>query len=247
MSSSEMQTSTIPMVPGLDAYADQRMLLSDCDAKSIVDVGANVGDTVEKYYYLFPNATVHAFEPDPETFSTLKQRFEPHPRVRCWCSAVSSQSSREPFFVNQDAGTNSLLPRPSEGRRYYNKLGVLRKEIEVPTTTLDEFCHDQGITSLDILKLDIQGGELLAMQGAAGLLAAQAVKVVYSEVQFTPLYEQAPLFHDVCAFLESKGYSLFGLYDLVAASNGQLRFADAIFIPQSVRDGVLDRFPEEPY
>ena len=247
MASSEIQTSASPLAPGLDAYADQQMLLGDCGATTIIDVGANVGNTVEKYFYMFPAATIHAFEPDPDTFSVLKQRFEPHPRVRCWCSAVSSQSRREPFFVNQDAGTNSLLPRPSQGRRYYNKLGVLRREIEVTATTLDDFCRDQGVTSLDVLKLDIQGGELLALQGAAGLLTAQAVKVVYSEVQFTPLYEHAPLFHDVCAFLESKGYSLYGLYDLVAASNGQLRFADAIFIPQSVRESVLDGFPEEPY
>lgn len=247
MSSTEMQTSTMPLAPGLDAYTDQQTLLGDCAITTIIDVGANVGNTVETYFYAFPSATIHAFEPDPETYSVLEQRFDTHPRVHCWCSAVSSQSHRESFFVNEDAGTNSLLPRPSGGRRYYNKRGVLRKEIEVTTTTLDEFCGDHGVASLDILKLDIQGGELLALQGAEGLLASQAVQVLYSEVQFTPLYEQAPLFHDICAFLEPKGYSLYGLYDHVVASNGQLRFADAIFIPQSVRESVLDRFPEEPY
>ena len=38
-----------------------------------------------------------------------------------------------------------------------------------------------------------------------------------------------------------------GIYDLVTAANGQLRFADAPFIPPRVHGESLDRFEPEPY
>jgi len=190
---------------------------------------------------------VHAFEPDPETHAALSARFQQHPRVKPYCLAVSDCSKTQTFYVNHDKGTSSLLPRPKSGRRYFNKHGVLNEEIKVPTVTLGEFCQQQGIDSIDIPKRDIQGGEFKALKGAAGLLAAKRVGLVYAEVQFVPLYEGAPLYHELSLMLDSFGYTLYGIYDLVNARNGQLRFADAIFIPAAVREFVLDRFPEEPY
>ena len=247
MSASPSEPSCTAPQPGRDAYSDQRLLLGGDGANTIIDVGANVGNTVEQYYFTYPDATIHAFEPDPTTFAQLVKRYRTHPRVRCWCNAVSDHEHSASFFINEDPGTNSLLPRPESGRRYYNQRGVLRQKIDVPAVTLDAFCADNGIAALDILKLDIQGGELLALKGAEQLLESQSVSVIYSEVQFIQLYDRAPLFHDICQFLEGKGYSLYGLYDLVVAANGQLRFADAIFIPPTVRERVLDQFPEEPY
>ena len=247
MSADKLAPSEMPYAPGRDAFSDQRLLLGGDGARAIIDVGANVGNTVEKYYFMYPDATIHAFEPDPDTFAQLTQRYSTHPRVQCWCHAVSDHEHMASFFINEDPGTNSLLPRPESGRRYYNQRGVLRQTIEVPGVTLDGFCERNGITALDILKLDIQGGELLALKGAEQLLNSHRVSVIYTEVQFIQLYDRAPLFHDICQFLEAKGFSLYGLYDLVIAANGQLRFADAIFIPPAVRERVLDQFPEEPY
>ena len=247
MSVSPPKASHMSVEPGRDAYSDQRLLLGDDNAKTIIDVGANVGNTVEKYYFTYPDATIHAFEPDPTTFAQLTKRYSTHPRVKCWCNAVSNDQNMAAFFINEDPGTNSLLPRPESGRRYYNKRGVLRQKVEVPSVTLDEFCDSNGITAVDILKLDIQGGELLALEGATQLLSSQSVSVIYTEVQFIQLYDRAPLFHEICHFLEAKGFSLYGLYDLVVAANGQLRFADAIFIPPAIRECVLDQFPQEPY
>lgn len=247
MSANTSESKGTPYAPGCDAYSDQQLLLGDDGAKTIADVGANVGNTVEKYFFAHPAATIHAFEPDPSTFSQLTQRYSTHPRVQCWCSAVSNHQHMASFFVNEDPGTSSLLPRPETGRRYYNQRGVLRQKIEVPAVTLDGFCEKNGISMLDILKLDIQGGELLALEGADRLLNSHSVRLIYTEVQFIRLYERAPLFHDICKFLEARGFSLFGLYDQVVAANGQLRFADAIFIPPTIRERVLDQFPEEPY
>lgn len=240
-----MSEATCP--PGYDAYQDQSLLMGAADVGVILDVGANVGNTVERYYFGYSGARVHAFEPDPVTHETLAQRFAEHPRVTTHCVAVADAPVVQNFYVNKDKSTSSLLPRPSAGRRYFNQQGVLDEAIEVQAITLDGFCADNNIDHIDILKLDIQGGEVKALLGAQGLLSLQKVDVIYTEVQFIPLYEGAPLFHQLCEFLEGFGYALYGLYDLVIAENGQLRFADAIFIPPVVRERVLDQFEPESY
>ena len=59
-------------------------------------------------------------------------------------------------------------------------------------------------------------------------------------------YENAPLFHDISSFLSKYGYSLFDIYDLYRAKNGQIRYGDALFVSESVRSGVIDKYPDEP-
>lgn len=232
---------------GYDAYEDQRLLTGGAEVSVILDVGANVGNTVERYYFGYSGARVHAFEPDPTTHETLARRFAEHPRVSTHCVAVADALITQRFYVNKDKSTSSLLPRPATGRRYFNRQGVLDEAIEVQTITLDGFCADNNLDHIDILKLDIQGGEVKALLGARGLLSMKKVDVIYTEVQFISLYEGAPLFYEVCKILEGFGYALYGLYDLVIAENGQLRFADAIFIPPGVRERILDQFEPESY
>jgi len=233
--------------PGRDAYADQRALVRSDGPTVIFDVGANVGNTVQRYRELFPDGIIHAFEPDPATFARLEARFHGDSRVHPTRAVVSDFTGTKRFHVNGDPATSSLLPRPRSGRRYYNRRGVTVAEIDVPSTSLDDFCLAHRIDHIEVLKLDVQGGELLTLEGATRLLSRTAVTLIYSEVEFIALYEGQPLFHDICRFLEGFQYSLYGIYDLVIAANGQLRFANAVFIPPRVREESLDRFEPEPY
>ena len=112
--------------------------------------------------------------------------------------------------------------------------------LEVATISLDSFVGAQQLGAVDILKFDIQGGELMALQGATGLLRSGKTALIYTEVFFVPHYEGAPVFHDISALLAGFGYSLFDLYDLHRAGNGQIRYADALFVSSAIRQGVID-------
>jgi len=76
----------------------------------------------------------------------------------------------------------SPIPSPKSGRRYYNKQGVAVADIDVPSVTVDNFCAQSGIDHIDILKLDVQGGELLALEGTKHMLSRTAVTLIYAEV-----------------------------------------------------------------
>jgi len=176
-----------------------------------------------------------------------KSVFKQDGRIHAVQASVSEVSGTKRFHVNRDPRTSSLLDRPKSGRRYYNKEGVSQADIHIPSVTIDDYCSECGIEQIDILKLDAQGAELMALEGAKRMLSQMAVTLIYTEVQFIALYEGAPLFHRICRFLEDLNYSLYGIYDLVIAANGQLRFADAIFIHPAVRTEFLDLFEPEPY
>lgn len=232
-----------PRFPG-DPFEEQRELLSRLDraVETILDVGAYQGETVARYRGLFPGATVHAFEPFPDSFRALEERFGDDPKVRLYNVAVADAPGERTFHVNALAATNSLLPRPEGGKRYYPDAARPEGTIEVEVTTLDAILAREGIERVDALKLDIQGGELLALAGAANALAAGRIALIQSECMFVPHYAGGPLLHELWSALAGHRFTLFALYDLLRAANGQLRFGDAVFVHDQLRQAVLDRF-----
>jgi hypothetical protein len=99
----------------------------------------------------------------------------------------------------------------------------------VKLCTIDEFCVAEKIDRIDILKLDIQGGELKALRGAARMLSTRSVSVIYSEVLFQREYDEQSFYHDIAQFLATHGYWLFRLYDLRYSPERSLEYSDAIF------------------
>jgi FkbM family methyltransferase len=219
-----------PIGWGVDPFHDQAQLLDGAPVSVVLEVGANIGEVVERYRALFPAAVIHAFEPFPDVHRQLADRFAADPRVHAHQRAVTNSAGTRRFYVNDLDVTNSLLPLDPATADWH--VGSTRSErtIEVPAVTLDQFCAAEGLTRIDLLKMDIQGGEAMALEGAAGLLARKAVRLIYLEVLFAPLYEGQGSFFDVAAIFHRHGYKLFGLYNLVQGSQG-LAWADAIFRP----------------
>jgi FkbM family methyltransferase len=204
----------------LDPYFAQRKFIDKLGIRDpvIFDIGAHEGETVRRYKDLFKNSSVYCFEPFPDNVRILRSRYSSDPAVHVFDRAVSDRCGMKTFYVNENDATNSLLPREKSGRRYFSKTAAAKSQLDVETITIDEVMKQHGIERLDILKLDIQGGELMALQGAEKALH----------------------------YLQLFGYTLFNIYDLYSAANGQLRFADVIFVSKQVRSNVLDCYKAEP-
>jgi hypothetical protein len=115
----------------------------------------------------------------------------------------------------------------------------------VDIITLDEFTREHELEHIDILKLDIQGGEVQALMGAHELLLHHQIDLIFTEVFFVPHYEGALLFHGLTTLLLGFGYSLYNITHFVRGRNGQLRFGDALYVSPEIRYGVIDAHPEE--
>ena len=218
-----------------DAFAAQKWLLRETVVRTIFDVGANVGQTAQRYHEMFPAAEIYSFEPFEEAFRALDARFRGVPQVRPRRFAVAEIAGARRLFVNRDNVTNSLLPN-REGAEELVGGGMMQADgaVDVPTVTIDEFCSSEQVSGIDILKLDIQGSELMALQGARGALARHAVSVIYSEVWFAEAYQSQADFPELVTFLRAFGYHLYGLYDLNHRQGGRLAWADAIFVSPRV-------------
>jgi FkbM family methyltransferase len=209
-----------------DAFAMQQEI-AGAQVQIVFDIGANRGDVAEYYQAIFPQATVFAFEPFPESFNILKERFSNNNRVKCFQYAVAADATPKTFYVNKNVDTNSLLKPKATGLS--SDVQVSNQSIiEVPCVTLDEFCAEKNINSIDILKMDIQGGEFDALKGAAGLLERQSIGLIYSETYFVEQYESQPLFHDISKLLFGYRYALQDIYNPIYGK-GSIAWADVIF------------------
>jgi FkbM family methyltransferase len=215
---------------GKNILADQLNLAGE--ASVVVDVGAYDGAVTSEYLDLFPEAVCYALEPHPPSFRALTDRLGTHPRARLHRLALGDVSSRATLHAFPTAATNSLLVPVSDVATVVGPGHMDSFEpVEVDVTTLDVFAEQEGIARIDVLKLDVQGAEVLVLQGADRLLRARAIDLVVTEVDFVQVYRGQAFYHDVAATLESVGYRLYDFYNFHYGPGGQLQWGDAIFVP----------------
>lgn len=200
------------------------------DARVILDVGAQDGVTTLEYLSAFPNASIHAFEPEPENAAKARASLTNYSRCTLHELAVGATTGVVDLHVNSHSGTHSLL-EIGAGHLWQSPEHEVRLD-KVQCVSLDDFADQHGIDSVDILGMDIQGAELLALRGAEGLLARKAIRVLRLEVEFAPLYKGQPLFWDVGAYLAQFGYGFHGLYDVFYHPDNSraATWGDALFV-----------------
>ncbi|MBN2454968.1 MAG: FkbM family methyltransferase [Sedimentisphaerales bacterium] len=212
----------------------QRCLFGDVSDLIIFDIGAYIGTIASIYKKTFPDSTIYCFEPFPESFEKLSQLCNDK-SIYAYQMAIADKCDKTALYVNTDLSCNSFFPRPESGYKYYPKDSSNIREIQVETTILDSFCDENRISKIDILKLDVEGAEIKVLKGASKKLTSKKIKLIYTEVMFIPHYKGGCLFHDVANFLSQYDYSLFNLYNLKQAHNGQLRWGNAIFVSPEMR------------
>lgn len=199
----------------LDAFTVQRELIHGVEPV-IFDIGAHVGYVTKKYRDLFPLASIYSFEPFPDSFEQLRRNTTDDSRTSVYDFAVSDKRDVVILHANEYPVTNSLLPTDDRGSFYWGE-GRLetRARVKVNSTTIDAFCAEHAISRIDILKLDIQGAEFVALNGAKEMLSSKQVSLIYSEVIMAPTYEHQHKLHEYLGLLDSFGYELFDFYSPV--------------------------------
>jgi len=130
-----------------------------------VDVGANIGFfTVLAARHVGSTGAVYAFEPEPANFQMLNENIKAncYENVQTIQSAVSRDTGTIDFHLSKlDNGSHSINREAARG---------VADTVQVATTTLDEFLESTEVTSVDVLKVDVEGAELSVLEGVAKLL-----------------------------------------------------------------------------
>ncbi len=196
----------------------------------MVDAGAYHGEWTAFYRTAFPDAEVHAFEPFPDSAAVFRDHHKTDPHVHLVSAALGDAAGTAFLRVNQLPATNSLLATSSGAALDDPSMVKTVGEIEVPVVTLDEYASEQGINRINVLKMDVQGSEPAVLAGADGLLRAEAIDAIYTEVIFQPVYHDQGDPFQVCNMLHAHRYTLFGIYNLAPTRSGRMLQADILFI-----------------
>ena len=199
-------------------------------ARIVFDVGAHEGLAAKRYRELFPEATIHCFEPYPDSFEKLGRAVGGLGGIELHAFALAATEGEARFSVNRNSATNSLLASDENADIYWR--GDTPKtlgDLSVTTRTLDAFAAEQSIPVIDILKMDIQGGEYEALRGARALLGRRAVGLIYMELITAPTYVGQHRIRDYLELFDTFGYELFDFYNF-GRSHGRLLQTDVIVV-----------------
>jgi len=193
----------------------------------IVDAGAHSGSFTNTFKLKYPGAAIHAFEPIPYLANSIRNMFG-GPNVTVYSYALGMYSAQNVRLgVTKKKGATSILLPSSNLKKYHGNGVDIVETFNVDVIALDSL----KLPPLDIFKLDIQGSELIALEGAVETL--KTTRIILCEVQFIPLYDNAPLMKDIWEMLNNMGFRLYNLYELwTQQSDGQLTAGDAIFIKE---------------
>lgn len=189
------------------------------------DIGANVGQTTQKFKQYFPNSTVHAFEPIRETCQILIRNTSSLAGVTVHQLAMGASSGEKKVHLRKYSQLNSLT---EEANIIAEGEGGVGETIQI--NSVDNFIKKNRISKIDILKSDTEGYELQVLQGARQALTHQVIDIVYIEVGFSRTDKQHVHWVDVVNFLEGFDYSFCGLFESQYDNEMKIHYANALFM-----------------
>jgi FkbM family methyltransferase len=153
--------------------------------------------------------------------------------------------SRQVLYVNNEDATSSVFPLNVDFNAQFEHVCGLRtlKQGPIETKRLDDVLPPGPV---DFLKLDVQGAELMVLQGAEQTLRRTAV--IHCEVEFAPIYAGQPLYCEIHSFLVSHGFALIDLlvshrYSYIVPSGrnerDRLLWGDAVFFREEADPAML--------
>ena len=180
----------------------------------IWDVGAHIGfHTLGFATAVGPTGRVVGFEPNPSNRSRLQQNLENNPdlasRIDILPCALSDRDGESPFVFSReiDSGASSMSFLEGTTPHVDSGLSTAWETIRVPLRTVDGIIRDGSAPRPDVIKIDVEGAELLVLRGAAETLRT-APPTVIVEVH------SARLVFELQQWLTSAGYDLRLLEDL---------------------------------
>lgn len=195
--------------------------------KSIVDIGANVGQFGKKIRQFYPDAKLYSFEPIPFVCDELNLNFEGDNNFKSFNVGLGDSEGKTKFFLNLFSDSSSMLPI---GELHKKNYPYTKDEIEIEVTVkkLDN-CFEEGeLQKPYLVKIDVQGFEEQVIRG--GIEVIKNADMIITESSYKELYEGQSLFDALYEKLKGFGFDFMGNFEqMESAFNGEPLQGDAIF------------------
>lgn len=215
------------------------------DNPTIIDVGANKGQSIKRFKKIFPMCTIHSFEPNFLEYKNIKEKFKSDKSININNFALGEKEEIKSFNITAKSG-NSSFNKINFNTKWLKKrakqFGVSEKEytksvVDVNVVTLDNYCKNQNISQIDILKIDTQGYEDKVLEGSQKILEKNILSIIEMEIILDNIYDKYLTFSDVEKYLLKNKFRLSGI---TAANNnifeGLVFFVDVMYFNTKIFD-----------
>ncbi|NET44185.1 FkbM family methyltransferase [Okeania sp. SIO2B3] len=171
--------------------------------RGVIHIGAYEGEEIKAYREM-GMAKVLFVEANPQVFDRLQKKMAGMPEVRVANYALCERNGLVDLHIAANEQSSSILsPKDDSDQSIYTRE---ISKVTVEAKTLDSLLAELELPPEDfnLLNIDIQGAELLALQGATNAL--QFVDGINIEVNYEEIYQGCPLIDDIDEFLEKVGF-----------------------------------------
>jgi FkbM family methyltransferase len=166
-------------------------------AFSIIDIGANIGDTVALLRSAKVNQPIYAVEGEPTYFTLL------HKNVQQFKDVTIYES-----FLGENSGVATVATEVNDGTARLNQ----ESKRDITIQRLDDLAIEKDFKDVKLLKIDTDGYDLKILRGGFNLIKA-ARPVIFFEYDAVYLEEQEENGTDIFEQLHDKGYNKIIYYD----------------------------------
>lgn len=203
------------------------------------DVGSSNSGWSFQMTGIFPAARFHLFEPlvdrkafyRENTMNILRER----PDFQIHKIAVGDRDGVTKIGVDESGYSASTLV--TETNAFFPEL------LEVPIRRLDTLVSQEGLARPEVLKIDVQGGELGVLIGAGSLL--DNVQLIQAEVWLMRRYGTGtPLFNEIGEYLSARGFLFVAFGDFYYGELHELYAADAFYARIDLLERCANKLPK---
>jgi FkbM family methyltransferase len=211
---------------------------------SLLDVGA-AGDIHQRFKFIEKHLNYYGFEPDKRSREELLKQKNNCKSYFLYDKIVSNNNDDVILNLCKAPMTSSILKPNYDFLNLFDDKERVKivKEIKFKPTTIDEL----NIKQIDFIKMDIQGAELMAIEGAESSL--EKVLGLELELEFLEIYKSQPLFGEITQHLHNKGFEFYDFVrltrwdrDNIYNEMGQCTWGDGLFLrtPEYIIENYLN-------
>jgi FkbM family methyltransferase len=199
---------------------------------SILDVGANKGQSIDFFLGINPNAKITAFEPNKKLFQLLQEKYKNNGNISLNNLGVSNTNGELEFNENILDETSSFESLNLDSKYLEKKakvLGVTKESIivdkyKVAVISLSEFLKSNESSSFDVLKIDVEGHELTVLEGLFSKGNQFKIRLIQLESHNDDMYLSNSKHQDIDQLLNKNGY-----FEVAKIKHGFGDFAEIIY------------------
>jgi FkbM family methyltransferase len=168
----------------------------------VIDVGANIGFLSMQFARMCSKGKVFSFEPDSQNFENLKRNIQLNNfnNIKIFKDALGAKTETVTLY-------KIFVNNPGANRILFTKPDTPHQDESIDVAVLDEIAENFNIPRVDVMKIDVEGFEIFALQGAKKIIAKWR-PVLFVELAEVNLRQHGYTALSLVEFIEQLGYEV---------------------------------------